>query len=164
MDDFTVAAVGIGQLHARFVDAVFRQDIRQFADCFAKEGVWKIGGRVMEGRETIFELTGPMLSYCERIQLVALQPLLDLTDEGAVGRQQMIEFSKMKDGSGAMTIGVYHDRYVLEEGQWRFAKRHWSFKYRGPHDFSGGFADTPDYGAFPSGPADDEETYIRPPD
>lgn len=162
MGEFTDAAVGIGQLHARFVDAVFRQDIRQFAECFSSDGVWKIAGQVMQGRETIFERTGQLLSYCERIQLIAQQPLLELTSQGAVGRQQMIELSKMKDGTGALTIGVYHDVYIVEEDQWRFAKRHWSFKYRGPHEFSGQFVDTPDYGAFPNGPADDEETYVRP--
>ncbi len=162
MDRFTIAAVHIDQLHARFVDAVFRQDIRQFADCFARDGVWKIAGRTMAGRETIFDLAGPMLAYCERIQLVPLHPLLELTEEGAIGRQQMIELSKMKDGSGAMTIGVYHDRYVEEDGQWRFSWRHWTFKYRGPYDFSGAFVDTPDYGAFPIGPDGDEPTYVRP--
>lgn len=162
VDDFTIAAVGIGQLHARFVDAVFRQDIREFADCFAKDGVWKIGGRVMEGRETIFELTGPMLGYCERIQLIAPTPILELTDNGAKGRQQMVELSQMKDGTSAITIGVYHDDYVLEEARWRFAKRHWSFKYRGPFSMTEAFAPTPDYGAFPAGPAADEETYVRP--
>jgi len=162
MDRFTIAAVGIGQLHARFTDAVFRQDIRAFADCFAADGVWKIGGREMAGRETIFELTGAMLAYCERIQLIALQPILELTEAGATGRQQMIELSKMKDGTGAMTIGVYHDQYIEQDGAWRFARRHWSFKYRGPHDFSGMFAVTPDYGAFPGAPGADEPTYVRP--
>lgn len=164
MDNFTTAVVGIGQLHARFVDAVFRQDIRQFADCFAADGLWKIAGREIVGREVIFIETGPMLGYCERIQLLAQQPLVELTDDGAIGRQQMVELSKMKDGSGAMTFGVYHDRYVQEDGQWLYARRHWTFKYRGPHDFSGSFVDTPDYGAFPNGPAEDEATYIRPAD
>jgi hypothetical protein len=116
----------------------------------------------MVGRETIFESAGPMLGYCERIQLFAPTPILDLTDDGAIGRQQMIELAQMKDGSGALTIGVYHDHYVQEDGRWRFARRHWSLKYRGPADFSAAFAPTSDYGAFPAGPAEDEETYVRP--
>jgi len=162
MDDFTVAAVGIGQLHARFVDAVFRQDIGEFAQCFTKDGVWKIGGRTLAGRDTIFETTGPMLGYCERIQLIAPTPILELTDSGAIGRQQMVELSQMKDGTAAMTLGVYHDDYAFEDGRWRFAKRHWTFKYRGPAEFTEAFAPTPDYGAFPARPAADEETYVRP--
>lgn len=162
MDEFTRAAVGIGQLHARFVDAVFRQDIRDFADCFATAGIWKIAGKVLEGREVIHAAAGPMLGYCERIQLLAPTPILDLTADGAIGRQQMIEYAKMKDGSGAITIGVYHDRYVVEDGRWRFARRHWSLKYRGPFDLGQSFVPTSDYGAFPAGPEDDEESYVRP--
>lgn len=162
MDEFTRAAVGIGQLHARFVDAVFRQDIREFADCFAADGVWKIAGKDLQGRETIFAAAGPMLGYCERIQLLAPTPILELTDKGAIGRQQMIEYAQMKDGSGAITIGVYHDRYVVEGGRWRFARRHWSLKYRGPFAFGEAFVPTPDYGAFPAGPSEDENSFVRP--
>lgn len=160
MDGFTVAAVGIGQLHARFVDATFRQDVDQFAQCFAADGIWKIAGMELVGRDTIYERIGPMLSYCERIQLLAQTPIIDLTSAGAKGRQQMVELSKLKDGTGAMTIGVYHDHYVFEDGAWRYAMRHWSLKYRGSLDMSGHFAPTPDYGAFPDGPGDDEETYV----
>lgn len=159
MDDFTGACVGIEQLHARFVDATFRQDSEQFAQCFAKDGVWKIAGMEMAGRDTILGRIGPMLGYCERIQLLAQTPIIELTDAGAQGRQQMVELSKLRDGTGAMTIGVYHDHYVQEDGAWRYARRFWSLKYRGPLDMSGFFAPTPDYGAFPQGPAEDEATY-----
>ena len=61
-----------------------------------------------------------------------------------------------------MTIGWYHDRYVEQGGLWRFARRHWNLKYRGAPDLTGLFADTPNYGALPDGPADDEATYVRP--
>ena len=160
MDDFTAACVGIEQLHARFVDATFRQDAEQFANCFAKDGVWQIAGMELVSRSTILERIGPMLGYCERIQLLAQTPMIDLTDDGAQGRQQMVELSKLKDGSGAMTIGVYHDRYVHEDGAWRYARRHWTLKYRGPLAMSGLSPATPDYGAFPAGPAADEATYV----
>ncbi|WP_417621276.1 nuclear transport factor 2 family protein [Parasphingorhabdus sp.] len=161
MDEFTVAAVGVGQLHARFVDAVFRQDIDEFAQCFASNGVWKIAGMQLSGRETIHEAATRLLGLCEKIQLIAQTPILEVEGSTAQGRQQIIEFAKMPDGTSAMTFGVYHDRYVLEDGRWRFAKRHWSFKYRGPADLSAAFVDTPDYGAFPDGPSEDETTYVR---
>ena len=67
----------------------------------------------------------------------------------------------MLDGSTAMTIGIYHDHYVDEDGRWRFQSRHWSMKYRGAPDLSGAFADTPDYGSFPDMPGADEPTYVR---
>ena len=162
MDQFTIAAVGIGQLHARFVDAVFRQDIDAFAQCFSQSGCWKIAGMQLQGRDAIHAAAGQLLGRCERIQLIAQTPILEADGHKANGRQQVIEFAKMQDGSSAMTIGVYHDRYVLEQGHWRFEKRHWAFKYRGPADLSAAFVDTPDYGAFPDAPTDDEATYVRP--
>jgi hypothetical protein len=49
----------------------------------------------------------------------------------------------------------------MEDGQWRFALRHWSFKYRGPPDLTGTYIDTPDYGPFPGFPAPGEPTFVR---
>ncbi len=161
MDQFVAAAVGVQQLHARFVDAVFRQDIAAFAECFASHGVWKIAGMELAGREAIHTAAGNLLGRCEKIQLIAQMPILDVTGDTAKGRQQVTELAKMPDGAGFITFGVYHDRYVLEDGRWRFARRHWAFKYRGPFDLSAPFVPTPDYGAFPDGPEDDEETFVR---
>ena len=52
MDAFTVAAVGIGQLHARFVDAVFRQDIRPPSERLEVVGPFRVvGDKERLGRE-----------------------------------------------------------------------------------------------------------------
>ena len=44
MTDLIAADVGIRQLHARFADAVWRQDDVEFSGCFASDGLWKIAG------------------------------------------------------------------------------------------------------------------------
>jgi uncharacterized protein (TIGR02246 family) len=162
MTDLVSADCGIRQLHGRFMDAVWRQDAESFGDCFARDGEWKIAGMHLKSRATIAETCPKLLGRCEKIQLVTLPAMIELTEGGASGRVHMIEFAKMLDGSSAMTIGVYHDRYVEEGGRWRYAWRHWSFKYRGPADLSAAFVDTPDYGAFPNMPEQDEPTYVRP--
>lgn len=162
MTDLVSADCGIRQLHGRFMDAVWRQDAACFADCFSDDGVWKIAGKHMQGREVIADACVTMLGRCERIQLITLPAIIDLTEEGAAGRLHMIEFAKMRDGSSAMTIGIYHDRYVEQGGRWRYKWRHWSMQYRGPADLSAAFVDSPDYGAFPGAPGPDEPTYVRP--
>jgi uncharacterized protein (TIGR02246 family) len=162
MTDLIAADFGIRQLHARFVDAVWRQDADCFAQCFATDGVWKIAGMDIRGREKLADACKMMLGRCKRIHLITGQPILEIAGNTVIGRLNMTEFSVMNDGSSAMVIGWYHDRYVDEQGRWRFASRHWSFKYRGPPDLSGAYVDTPDYGAFPAFPADDEATYVRP--
>ena len=162
MIDFVVAEHGIRQLHGRFMDAVWRQDAESFAGCFARDGVWKIAGMRMAGRDEIAGACGTLLGRCERIQLVTLPAFIEPGEGGAIGRLHIIEFAKLRDGSSAMTIGIYHDRYVEEEGAWRFASRHWSFQYRGPPDLSAAFVNSPDYGRFPGMPGPDEPTYVRP--
>lgn len=162
MTDFVVADCGIRQLHARFVDAVWRQDATLFADCFASDGVWKIAGMVIAGREEIGAACGRLLGRCERIQLVVGQPILEVGDGVASGRLQVTEFAKKHDGTSAITFGTYHDRYVEQAGVWRFGWRHWNMAYHGPLDLSGPFVAPPDYGPFPAMPGADEPTYVRP--
>ncbi len=162
MTDLIAADVNIRQLHARFADAVWRQDGEAFANCFARDGLWKIAGMEIAGRAKIAEACGAMLGRCSHIHIITGLPIFELVDGGARGRLNMTEFARMQDGSTAMTIGWYHDDYVEENGLWCFKKRHWSMKYRGPPDMTGHFADTPNYGAFPDGPAADEGTYVRP--
>ncbi|HSI19015.1 MAG TPA: nuclear transport factor 2 family protein [Sphingomonas sp.] len=161
MTDFVVADCGIRQLHARFVDAVWRQDAASFADCFASDGVWKIAGMVITGPEEIGEACGRLLGRCERIQLVVGQPILEVGDGTAIGRLQVTEFAKKHDGTSAITFGTYYDRYVEQDGAWRFRWRHWSMAYHGPVDMSGAYVVPPDYGPFPAMPGVDEPTFVR---
>ncbi|MET0251107.1 MAG: nuclear transport factor 2 family protein, partial [Novosphingobium sp.] len=160
-DAFIRADAGLRQLHARFADAVWRQDAAAFAQCFARDGEWKIAQLHFRGREDIEGKVGALLGYCERITLITGQPLFELTDEGATGRVAMTELAKVKDGSSAMTLGIYYDRYVEEDGRWRFRWRHWGLHYRGPIDLSAEFVPCPDYGPPPGVPGPDEPTYTR---
>ncbi len=162
MDEFLIADSGIRQLHARFTDAVWRQDATDFSECWASDGEWKIAGMHMHGRAEIADTCVRMLGRCSNIHLIVGLPILEVNGATAAGRLNMTEFARMNDGSTAMTIGWYHDRYVEQDGRWRFAHRHWSMKYRGAPDLTGGFVDTPDFGSFPGMPGADEATYVRP--
>ena len=161
MTDFMAADCGIRQLHARCLDAVWRKDADAFAACFAEDGEWKIAGIHMRGREEIRSTFAKLLGACERVQLILGPPLLDVGNGVATGRVQCTELAKMADGSSAMTLGVYYDRYVEAGGQWLFRWRHWGLHYRGPSDLSAAFVDCPDYGPFPGMPGADEPTLTR---
>jgi uncharacterized protein (TIGR02246 family) len=161
MSDFITADAGIRQLHARFTDAVWRQDADAFSGCFTTDGQWKIAGMIKSGRDEIADACRMMLGRCSHIHLIVGLPILEVTGQTAIGRLNMTEFARMQDGSTAMTIGWYHDWYAEQDGAWRFQKRHWVMKYRGAPDLTGMFVDTPDYGAFPNQPAPDEETFVR---
>lgn len=161
MTDFVAADCAIRQLHARFLDAVWRKDADAFANCFAPDGEWKIAGLHMRGREEVGATFAKLLGACERVQIILGLPLLEVNGSTAVGRIQATEFAKMMDGTSAMTLGIYHDRYVEVEGRWLFQWRHWALHYRGPSDLSAPFVESPDYGAFPGLPGPDEPTFTR---
>lgn len=162
MTDLIAADVGIRQLHARFADATWRLDPVSFAECFAREGEWKIAGMHLHGRQEIETTFGKLLGIYRRVMLNTGQTIIDIGADGVTGRVPMMEFAQFADGTSAMSIGFYFDRYVEEDGRWRFAHRHWNFEYRGPTDLSGAFRDSPDYGPPPGMPGPDEPTYVRP--
>jgi uncharacterized protein (TIGR02246 family) len=163
MSEFLIAEGGIRQLHARAIDAVWRKDAQGFADCFAERGEWKIAGVHMRGRSDIAGTFARLLGLGERVVLTAGIPMLEVNNDTAIGRVQCVEFAKMMDGTSAMTVGIYYDRYVQEKGKWLFQWRHWAMQYRGPTDLSAQFQKTTDYGPFPNMPGPDEPTFSRKP-
>lgn len=161
MTEFLVADSGVRQLHARFVDAVWRQDAGAFADCFAEDGEWKVAGMHMRGRAEIGSQFAQLLAACERVLIIPGIALLDVGPGTATGRIHVTELAKMRDGSSAMTIGVYYDHFVDDGTRWRFQRRHFGLHYRGPTDLSAPFVECPDYGPPPAMPGLDEPTFTR---
>lgn len=161
MTDFIVADSGIRQLHARFIDAVWRKDAEAFGECFAEQAEWKIAGMHFRGRTEIGATFGKLMAACARVQIIMGLPILDVGQGTAAARVNVTELAKMTDGSSAMTLGVYYDRYVEEGGRWRFQWRHFSLHYRGPIDLSAPLVESPDYGPPPGMPGADEPTLTR---
>ena len=161
MTDFLVVESGVRQLHARFIDAVWRKDAEAFADCFAVDAEWKIAGMHMRGREEIGSTFGLLLGVCARVVILPGIPLLDVSGGTVGSRTNVTELAKMVDGTSAMTVGVYYDRYVEEGGVWRFQWRHFGLHYRGPIDMSAELVECPDYGPPPGMPGQEEPTFTR---
>lgn len=162
MTELWVAQAGINQLHARFVDAVWRQDREVIADCVTEDVDWKIAGMQLRGREEASGTLTKLLNACKRIRLIVGTPVLDVGDGVASGRVPVTEFTQMADGSPVLTIGVYYDRYEQQGDVWRFKTRHFGLHYRGPMDLSGEFImDSSDFGAPPNMPAPDAPTLTR---
>jgi len=161
MTEFVIADCGIRQLHARFVDAVWRMDAAAFAECFAEDAEWKIAGLHMRGRAEIGATFARLMATSARVLMCPGQPVLEVGEGTATGRVYITEYAKLRDGQTARTIGVYYDRYVGEGYRWAFRSRHWTLCYRGPADFSAPFLDCPDYGPHPGMPGPDEPSVAR---
>lgn len=161
MIDRLTAEYHIRQLHARFADAVWRNDADDFADCFSEDAEWKIATRRICGRDDIRVNIAEFLAPYERVHLITGMPLLEIDSGKAIGRCPVTELSRLCDGSSVLTLGIYHDRYIAEGDRWRFKWRHFALHYRGPIDMSVAFVDCPDYGPFPVMPAEDAPTFTR---
>jgi ketosteroid isomerase-like protein len=160
MDDIEAlkAESAIRQLYARYGDAVWRQDLDAFADCYAEDCEWRIMGMVLKGREQIVWNFGRILPRYRKILFSFGTPILTIGEGTAESRVYVAELSGMTDGSAFAPIGVYYDRIVRHADRWRFSWRMFQTHYAGPPDLSGNFFQNPDFGPPPNMPALDDET------
>ena len=161
MKDIVKAEIGIRQLYARCVDAVWRQDVAAFGQCYDVSGEWKLAGRHYCGRDEVERGFDELLSVNERVQMIMSNPILDYREDGVITRTQVTELIKRKDGLGVTTMGVYYERIIDAGDRWLFAWRHFDLHYYGPPDLSGTFYTVPDYGPFPAMPSPDGGTTVR---
>lgn len=152
------AEIGIRRLHALCADAVWRKDGAGFADCFVEDGVWKVAGLELRGRETIARALGELGTANERILMIFGSPILSASDGCISGRTYTVENVKRYDGSAATTIGIYYEHFVERDGRWLFQRRHFDFSYFGPPDLSAPFYDFQDYGPPPAMPDFNQST------
>lgn len=137
MSDELRAELAIRDLIARYSDAVARRDEAAWAATWAPDGEWKLLGQVRRGREDVVAFWGQLMATVPWVVQVPSFALLSLDGASATGRCTVTEYGKTPDGSGTLTLGVYHDRCVELDGEWMFARRHLDVLYMGPPDLSG---------------------------
>ncbi len=155
MNDFVAAEAGIRDLHQRYTDAVWRQDFDAFADCFAQDGEWRISGMALKGRAQIKETITAILGRFNHVLISFRTPILEVGDGVASGRTYIDEKCAWKNGDTNISMGIYYEHFVREEGRWRFQWRLFQMLYRGDPDLTGTFYDFPDYGPPPGMPPRD---------
>jgi ketosteroid isomerase-like protein len=137
MDDAAVAdELAIRNLVARYADAVTRRDEAAWTATWAKDGEWWMMGSPTRGREDVVALwrtlTGPLAFVIQ----IPTTGLIELRGDCAVGRWYITEHIRGGDGSAMLILGVYHDRYRREDGEWVFETRRFDPLYMGPPDLS----------------------------
>lgn len=161
MTDLIVADCAIRQLHARYIDAVWRKDIDAFVDCFAEDAEWKISGMHLKGRAEIRRQITKFLEPIDRIQMIFSTPIIEVGQGGASSRTYVREFNRARNGETASTVGIYFERFVDQGDRWRFQWRQWMLQYIGPADLSAEPYECKDFGPPPAMPGPDEPTVVR---
>lgn len=159
--DFVLAECGIRQLHSRYVDAVWRKDVEAFGTCFAEDCEWRVGGRVLRGREDVKRFISGAFPIYERIFMTFRTPILHMGQGEVLGRTYVTETSRFADGKPFAPIGIYFERFVQQGGAWRFKWRMFQTNYAGGPLYDEPFFDLPDYGPPPGMPPLDEKTIDR---
>lgn len=148
-------AEAIRDLHARYADAVWRKDFSAFGECFTAEAEWRVGGLELHGRMAITATIEKILANFRKVLLNFHAPILSRIDGSLVGRTYVTEQVSRTDGTANVSIGRYYERFVLDDGRWRFAWRLFQLHYSGPPDLSGTYYEHEDYGAPPGMPPAD---------
>lgn len=161
MTDPVAVEYAIRQLHARYADALWRKDPDSFAALFARDAEWKVAGMHMRGREEIRTTFARFMQHTGRTLMTFRSPIVDLVDGVPTARTYVTEHNRFADGQSADTIGIYYERFVQEDGAWRFHFRHWNLYYIGPPDLTARFYDVREYGPPPGFPGPDDPTTVR---
>ncbi len=159
MTDFAATEAAIRQLHARYVDAVWRKDYVAFGDCFTTDAEWRIAGMVLHGRAEIVATLERLMTNFERVLMTFRTPILEIGKGMASGRTYVTEQNGFKNGRPGASIGTYYERFVEQQDGWRFSWRLFQLHYLGPADLSGAFFTQADYGPPPAMPPLDAPTY-----
>lgn len=135
---YAMEYVEIRQLVERYADAVQRIDADDWADCWAPDGVWDLGGRAIEGRDAVVGFWKQVMpTFPFVVQVVHSGVITSVDGDRATGRWYLSEYMHRADGAAAHGIGCYRDEYVRIGGEWKFARRRYDLLYSGPPDLSG---------------------------
>jgi hypothetical protein len=133
------ADAAIRTLVSKYAQATVANDAEAWAATWADDGIWDLMGNAPEGRDAVVAYWKTLMGNIPFVYQLAGEGSIeiDASGERGTGRFPTVEFVKLGDGPGNLMLGTYHDVYVVERGEWRFAERRMKIRYMGPADLSG---------------------------
>lgn len=122
---------------ARFTDAVNRNDPAALGELFTQDGEWVVPGmETTTGPDAAATRIGQLRSTFENLLQLLHSGHVDLAGDTATATWYLSE--QASDGENAFAFtGVYHDRLRRTDAGWRFARREFTFLYRGRAELPG---------------------------
>ena len=151
----TAAQMAIMQLHARYVDAVWRKDHEAIGDCLTEDCEWKIAGNTIMGRAAAVAYERRMSDQAKKIFVTLRTPVLDIGIGIAAGRTYFSARNFRVDGRLQTVLGIYYERFVKEPDGWRINWRVFETLQFDMGDGTSKLMDVPDFGPPPTMPPPD---------
>jgi hypothetical protein len=161
MSNFAAAQAAILQLHARYIDAVWRKDHEAVGECLTEDCEWRIAGQVIRGRAAAVEFAKKSHTNSNALLVTLRTPCLEVGGGTATGRTYFSAQNFLKDGTAYAPLGIYYERFVEQGDRWLIAWRLFQSLYVGPPDMSGKLIEHPDFGRPPAMPALDALPAIK---
>lgn len=138
----------IEDLVSRWADAVNQRDVNAIVPLLTSDVEWTVPGlEPAQGVEAVVDLLGRLLANAPVVVQLVHQGLVDFDGSHATGRWYCSENGLSHSGTPFAVTAVYHDRYVRNGNDWRFAARRFDLLTRSlPQDRAKGYA-FPDVGS-----------------
>lgn len=132
MDKDALAYLAITRLQSAYADVVTRRAWPELDGLFvpgAPIHVDTVSNPVIEmvGAAELGRFVDDAIERFDFFEFVILSTVVDVVDaSSARGRMYMVELRQdAETGEWSNAFGVYQDSYVMHDGRWRFAERHY---------------------------------------
>jgi len=129
------------EVPVRMMDAVIREDVDQYVDCFTEDGIWD-PTPLADRAEGVVEIRRRFTDACATLSW-AFQGhfstvVTDYSHDRAQLRTYLYEVGVMKGSRSASPIGLgcYTDDLVLVDGRWKLTLHDLSTIYFGSSDYA----------------------------
>jgi len=132
----------IQDLVHRYADGVVHYDGEQWGATWAADAEWTLApGRELVGRDAIIEFWHKAMQGFDAVIQTCLNGTYELDEATGTGtgRWHIQESFRRKDGTPGILLAHYDDKYVLEDGGWKFADRKLVRHYHGAPDLTDEF-------------------------
>ncbi len=121
----------IRELTAKYCHAVVDGDAERIVSLFCPDGVFRSHTLAPEGHAALLAFYGAGVGEKTHKPFVQNHVIEFEDDANATGRCS-VEIRVWQDDRAYTQSGHYHDRYRKENGQWRFAERHYIRYHNAP--------------------------------
>ena len=115
----------IRELHERYSDAVVRQDVQAYLDCWAADGQRTGSGGECRGHADLAAHFTGVFQALEQMAYFIQLASIAVDGSNATARSYTLEFVKPRDGLGFQVVGEYTDELTALAGGWVFSRRNY---------------------------------------